>query len=673
LTYDCGESLVNRYNPEGKLLKGTFAMDTPIWEPSAEKIAQSQMTAFMAQVNSNSDQPLANYAELHTWSINQPEAFWLELVKFAQVEFSAPWQHVLSDADCMPGARWFEGGKLNFARHLLRHDSAQTAIIFHNENGERTELSYSQLNSTVRRLAHSLKSLGVQVGDRVAGFLPNRPETIIAMLATSSLGAIWSSCSPDFGYHGIFDRLQQITPKVLFGCDGHFYNGKAHSAIATLAALQQNLTSLEHLVIVPNLSPAPDLAPLNKPIIFKDLVSSPDKLAEFAELPFDHPLFILFSSGTTGAPKCITHGAGGTLLQHLKELLLHTDLRPTDTITYYTTCGWMMWNWVVSSLAVGATLVLYDGSPLYPKPSRLFDIIDQEQISIFGTSAKFLTSIEKAGLVPQNTHQLTKLRTILSTGSPLMPKNYDFVYQQIKSDLCLSSISGGTDIISCFALGNPNLPVYRGELQCLGLGLAVKVFDDKGKALISEKGELVCTQPFPSMPIYFCNDQDGSQFQHAYFDKYPGVWAHGDYAEITEHGGLIIYGRSDTLLKPGGIRIGTAEIYREVERFPDVLESIAIGQPYQDDVRIVLFLKMRENCPLTDPLIAQIRQQIKINVSPHHVPAKILSVPDIPRTISGKIVELAVQNVVTGKAVKNIDALANPEALEYFRHRKELS
>jgi acetoacetyl-CoA synthetase len=647
-------------------------MNTPIWQPSAEKIANSQLTAFMAQVSKNYGHSFSGYGELHTWSITQPEEFWLELVKFTGVQFSTPWERALTHADRMPGAMWFQGAQLNFARHLLRHNTEKMALIFHNENKERTTLTYAELNIKVRRLAFQLKSMGVKVGDRVAGYLPNRPETIMAMLATSSLGAVWSSCSPDFGYHGVIDRLQQISPKVLFGCDGHHYNGKQHSALATLASLQKNLASLEHLIIVPNLNAEPSLENIRNPILFNTLISSQETLDEFKELPFDHPLTILFTSGTTGVPKCITHGAGGTLVQHLKELVLHTDLRQEDTITYYTTCGWMMWNWLVSSLAVGATLVLYDGSPLFPGPSRLFDLIDSEKISIFGTSAKFLTAVEKAGLKPCDSHSLTSLRTILSTGSPLAPKNYDFVYTQIKSDLCLSSISGGTDIISCFALGNPNLPVYRGELQCLGLGMAVKVFDDNGHSIVGQKGELVCTQPFPSMPIYFWNDPDGHLFQHAYFDQFPHVWAHGDYAEITEQGGLIIYGRSDTLLKPGGIRIGTAEIYREVERFTDILESIAIGQPYQDDVRIILFVKMRDNCPLTAELIADIRQSIKTQLSPHHVPAKILAVPDIPRTISGKIVELAVQNIVADRPVKNIDALANPEALEYFRHRKEL-
>jgi acetoacetyl-CoA synthetase len=627
----------------------------------------------MAEVNQHQGLSISDYQGLHAWSIAEPGAFWTEVLNFTEVEFSTPWKSVVTDPHKMPGARWFEGGKLNFARHLLRHQSDKTAIIFHNENGDRRSLSYAELNRVVHRLAYQLRALGVQCGDRVAGYMPNCPETIIAMLATTSLGAIWSSCSPDFGYHGVYDRFEQIKPKVLFACDGHLYNGKVHSSLPIVSLLEQNLKSLERLILVPILKIQPEMGGLKNPIFFNELIDNPQEIDAFEELPFDHPLYILFSSGTTGAPKCITHGAGGTLLQHLKELVLHTDLRESDTITYYTTCGWMMWNWLVSSLAVGATLVLYDGSPLYPQPSRLWDLIDQEQISIFGTSAKYISAIEKTGLVPRDSHQLSSLHTILSTGSPLLPKNYDFVYEQIKADLRLSSISGGTDIISCFALGNPNLPVYPGELQCLGLGLAVKIFNEEGKAVIQEKGELVCTQPFPNMPIYFWNDPEGRLFHQAYFEKFPGVWAHGDYAEITEHGGLIIYGRSDTLLKPGGIRIGTAEIYREVERFPEVLESIAIGQPYKDDVRIILFVKMQENCPLTEQLIADIRQRIKTNVSPHHVPAKILSVPDIPRTISGKIVELAVQNVVIGNPVKNIDSLANPEALDYFRNRNELS
>lgn len=647
-------------------------MSEPIWKPSAEAIEHSQLTAFMSQVSKKYGLQFSDYHSLHQWSITHPEEFWTQVVQFTGIEFSTPWKQVLINADKMPGAKWFEGGRLNFARHLLRHNNDKAALIFHNEEGKRSSLTYAELNQQVRRLAFQLKSLGVQIGDRVAGYLPNRPETIIAMLAATSIGAVWSSCSPDFGYHGVFDRFQQITPKILFACDGHIYNGKKYSTLANIMSLQETIPSLEHIIIVPNLDHAPDITTIKNSFLFETLLRSSSEINSFEELPFDHPLYILFSSGTTGVPKCITHGAGGTLLQHLKELILHTDLRKEDTITYFTTCGWMMWNWLVSSLAVGATVVLYDGSPLHPGPSRLFDLIDQEKISIFGTSAKFLTSVEKVGLHPQQSHSLKSLRTILSTGSPLVPSNYDFVYEKIKSDVQLSSISGGTDIISCFALGNPNLPVYRGELQCIGLGLAVQIFDDNGKSIIGDKGELVCTKPFPSMPIYFWNDKDGELFHHAYFEQFPNVWAHGDFAQITNHGGLIIYGRSDTLLKPGGIRIGTAEIYREVERFPEILESIAIGQLYKEDIRIILFVKMRENCALTEDLINTIRQTIKTQLSPHHVPAKILSVIDIPRTVSGKIVELAVQNVVAGRPVKNIDALANPEALDYFRNRSEL-
>lgn len=647
-------------------------MADPIWKPSAEMIAKSQMTAFMSQVSRNCGQQFSNYQALHQWSITNPEEFWVEVVKFTEIEFSSPWKNILINADKMPGAKWFEGATLNFARHLLRHCSEKTALIFYNEQGERTSLSYNELHTQVCRLAYQLKNLGVNIGDRVAGYLPNRPETIIAMLATTAIGAIWSSCSPDFGYHGVFDRFQQITPKILFACDGHVYNGKQHSTLSNIIALEENCPSIEHIIIVPNLQPQPDITTIKKAILIKHYLNTSDEITSFEELPFDHPIYILFSSGTTGIPKCITHGAGGTLLQHLKELILHTDLRAEDTITYYTTCGWMMWNWLVSSLAVGATIVLYDGSPLFPRPTRLFDIIDAENINVFGTSAKFLTSVEKVGLEPIKTHTLSSLRTILSTGSPLVDSNYDFVYGKIKSDVRLSSISGGTDIISCFALGNPNLPVYRGELQCLGLGLSVEIFDDEGHSVIDEKGELVCTKPFPSMPLYFWNDPEDKLFYHAYFKQFSNVWTHGDFAQITLHGGLIIYGRSDTLLKPGGIRIGTAEIYREVERFPEILESIAVGQLYKDDIRIILFVKMRENCTLSEELISEIRQTIKTQLSPHHVPAKILTVPDIPRTVSGKIVELAVQNVVAGRPVKNSDALANPEVLEYFRDRKEL-
>lgn len=648
-------------------------MSNCIWKPSLETIETTQMTQFMQRINEHTGLAMRSYADLYDWSIQHPAEFWEQLALFTQVKFSTPYTQVLDNPDKMPGAQWFPGAKLNFAQHLLRHNNSQAAIIFHNENGERVELSYAQLNTQVRRLAYQLRKFGVKIGDRVAGYLPNRPETIIAMLATTCLGAIWSSCSPDFGYHGVYDRFRQIEPKILFACDGHFYNGKAHDAREKVAQLCRELSSIEQVVVVANITQDPDIEKINKSMLFNELVSQPEAVSEFTETPFNHPLYILFSSGTTGVPKCIVHGAGGTLLQHLKELVLHTNLQSSDTITYFATCGWMMWNWLVSSLAVGATVVLYDGSPLHPHPGRLFDLIDAESISVFGTSAKYLSAIAKANLKPAQSHKLSHLRTILSTGSPLMPENYDYVYQDIKADLCLSSISGGTDIISCFALGNPNLPVYRGELQCRGLGMAVEVFNEQGSSIIGQKGELVCTKPFPSMPVAFWNDRDGKLYQHAYFDKFPHVWAHGDYAQITARGGVIIYGRSDTVLNPSGVRIGTAEIYREVEAFPEILESIVIGQPYENDVRVVLFVKLAEHAKLDNNLIANIRQRIKNNVSPHHVPKKIIAVNDIPRTLSGKIAELAVLHAVMGEPVKNCDALANPDALNNFRNLDELN
>ena len=640
-------------------------MTDKMWRPKPEDVATSQMTRFQQFVEQQTGLAFEDYQQLHTWSVQNPVDFWQAIAEFHDVILHEAPATILLDGDKMPGATWFSGATLNFAENLLRHTGDKPAIIFHNETSERIVISYDELRQQVAQFANYLKQCGVGVHDRVAGFLPNRPETIIAMLATTSLGAVWSSCSPDFGYHGVFDRFRQIEPKVLIGCDGHYYNGKAHSAIEKLAQLRDNISSIEHLVLVPNIR-EPDTAALGNAVTFEQAIFDRPTELNFTPVAFDHPLYIMFSSGTTGVPKCIVHGTGGTLLQHVKELVLHTNLTADDTITYFTTCGWMMWNWLVSSLATGATIVLYDGSPLHPDATRLFDLIDAENISIFGTSAKYITAVEKQNVRPRDTHQLTSLRTILSTGSPLVPKNFDFVYQNIKENVCLSSISGGTDIISCFALGNPNLPVFRGELQCIGLGMNVAVFDENGKALRQGKGELVCLSPFPSMPIYFWNDPDGSKFRATYFEKFSGAWAHGDYAELTDHGGLIIYGRSDTVLNPGGVRIGTAEIYRQVEAFPEILESIVVGQPIDHDERVILFIKLRNGDSLTDRLTNEIRTRIKQNVSPHHVPAEIISVPDIPRTISGKIVELAVRNVVTGQKITNLDAIANPEALKYF-------
>mgnify|MGYP000744664616 CR=1 FL=1 len=644
-------------------------MSVLVWKPKNPQ--SSRMWQFMDFAAKTHCQVFENYQDLHTWSIKHPDAFWLTLCDFFHLQFDTPPHQVLNYYSEMMEARWFSGAKFNFAQKLLSRRDEHIALISVSENDNRYELSYEQLYAEVAQCAEGLKAAGVTVGDRVVALMPNTHYTIIAMLATASLGAIWSSCSPDFGAQAAIDRLGQVEPKVLFICDGHQYNGKKFNGSEKIKHLNDALPSLMRLVICPNINETVDISALPKAKYWGDFVK-PAKECEFASLPFEHPLYIMFSSGTTGKPKCIIHGAGGTLIQHMKELGLHTDLQGKDNLCFYTTCGWMMWNWTVSALALGATLTLYEGSPTYPENNRLFKLLEQEQVTVFGTSAKFISSIEKAGVKPRAEFNLNHLRCILSTGSPLLPKNYDYVYEQIKSDLQLSSISGGTDIISCFALGNPMLPVYRGELQCLGLGMAVEVFDEEGHSVYKERGELVCTMPFPSMPIGFWNDPERQAYQHAYFERFPGIWAHGDFAEVTAHNGLIIYGRSDAVLNPGGVRIGTAEIYRQVEKIDEVLDSIVIGQDWQDDVRVVLFVKLREGKLLTEEVIDKIRSTIRQNASPRHVPAKILQVDDIPRTISGKIVEVAVRQVVHGLAVNNLQSLANPKALDYFKNRKEL-
>ena len=569
----------------------------------------------------------------------------------------------------MPSAHWFPGATLNFAEHLLRRRDEHPALLAIGEDGSREQLSYAELAAHVAGLQQSLKAAGVGVGDRVAAFMPNTWQTVVGMLATASLGATWSSCSPDFGTQGVIDRFGQIEPKVLIAAAGYRYAGKNLDLTTKLNEILERLPSLAQLVVVPYSRPeaqADDFCTNACVALWQDFYQTGGE-PQFTPVAFEQPLYILYSSGTTGVPKCIVHGVGGTLLQHVKELGLHTDLTADDTLFYYTTCGWMMWNWLVSGLALGASLVLFDGSPFHPGAERLIDLIDAENISLFGTSAKFIAALEKAGAKPRETHRLSHLKAILSTGSPLAHESFEYVYRDIKADLCLSSISGGTDIVSCFALGNPTLPVWRGELQCKGLGMDVQAWNDEGRAVTGEKGELVCARHFPSMPVGFWNDEAGEKFHAAYFASFPGVWAHGDYAEITEHGGLVIHGRSDAVLNPGGVRIGTAEIYRQVEKVPQVLESIAIGQDWDGDVRVVLFVRLREGVVLDDALQAEIRQVIRANTTPRHVPAKIIQVADIPRTISGKIVELAVRNVVHGRPVKNTDALANPQALELFR------
>lgn len=644
-------------------------MTKPVWTPKNPETTRIwQFMLFAAQKHS---QVFESYDDLHTWSIKHPDSFWPTLCEFFHLKFDKPAHQILNYYQEMIEARWFSGAEFNFAQKLLSRRDAHPALISINENNDRQVMSYADLYDAVAQCAAGLKALGVIQGDRVAAVMPNTAYTIIAMLATTSLGAIWSSCSPDFGAQAAIDRLGQIDPKVLFICDGHQYNGKKFSAEEKIKELNKAIPSLMKLVVCPNIGETVNIREIPKACHWDELLK-PTKECEFVSLPFAHPVYIMFSSGTTGKPKCIVHGAGGTLVQHIKELGLHTDLQAKDNLCFYTTCGWMMWNWKVSALALGVTLTLYEGSPTYPENNRLFQLIAAEKVSVFGTSAKFISSVEKAGVKPKEEYDLSHLRCILSTGSPLLPKNYDYVYEQIKNNIQLSSISGGTDIISCFALGNPMLPVYRGELQCLGLGMAVEVFDEEGHSIKKTRGELVCTKPFPSMPVSFWNDPERKAYQHAYFERFPGIWAHGDFAEITEHHGLIIYGRSDAVLNPGGVRIGTAEIYRQVEKIDEVIDSVVIGQDWQDDVRVILFVKLREGSKLDETLINKIRQTIRQNASPRHMPAKVLEVADIPRTISGKIVEIAVRQVVHGLPVNNLQSLANPQALDYFKNRKEL-
>ncbi|MCW8884546.1 MAG: acetoacetate--CoA ligase [Motiliproteus sp.] len=626
----------------------------------------------MARINESQGTQIDSYGQLHTWSVENAEAFWSQIWDYGDIRASQRGQHVLKNGDKMPGAQWFPEAKLNFAENLLRHRGDHTALVFRGEQGHRQTISQDELYSRTARLAAALRQQGLGPGDRVAGFMPNIIDTVVAMLASSSIGAVWSSCSPDFGIQGVLDRFGQIRPKVLFTTDGYFYNGKTLNSLERVAGIAEKLTSVETIVVIPFVESQPDLSVLPRAQLLADFEVADATEVQFEQLPFDHPLYVMYSSGTTGVPKCIVHSAGGTLIQHLKEHLLHTDLKADDKLFYYTTCGWMMWNWLVSGLSVGATVVLFDGSPFAPGPEILIDVAEQEGITVFGTSAKYIAALEKAGVKPVQSHDLSALRAVLSTGSPLAHESFDYVYRDIKADLLLASISGGTDIVSCFALGCPILPVYRGELQCLGLGMAVDIFDDDGQSLRQQKGELVCTQPFPSMPIYFWDDADNKKFHDAYFDRFDNIWAHGDYGEITEHGGLIIHGRSDAVLNPGGVRLGTAEIYRQVEKVEEVLESICIGQPWHDDVRVVLFVRLREGITLDQQLIDRIRQTIRANTTPRHVPAKVIQVADIPRTISGKIVELAVRKVVQGEAVKNKDALANPEALELYHDLAEL-
>ena len=651
--------------------------ERPLWVPDAARIADANITAFTRKAEARWSRSFADYAALHAWSIDQPAEFWTSIWEYGEVKGSKG-DVVLENAGQMPGARWFPDARLNFAENLLRQRDDSDALVFWGEDHVHNRLSHGDLYRQVAHFAAALKDMGVEPGDRVAAWMPNLPETIVVMLATTSIGAIFSSASPDFGVQGVLDRFGQIEPKVLVAVDGYYYNGKIVDCLDRLAAITDGLPSVKRVVVVPYVHAKHDLSHVHHARLLAEFVKPFMAQTEipFVRLPFDHPLYIMYSSGTTGVPKCIVHCAGGVLLQHLKELKLHGDVKPGDKLFYFTTCGWMMWNWLVSGLAAGATLLLYDGSPMIGNGAILFDYAQAEGMTHFGTSAKFIDGIAKAGLRPKATHKLTALRAMFSTGSPLVPEGFEYVYHEIKADICLSSISGGTDIVSCFVLGNPTLPVYAGEIQCKGLGMAVDVFDETGTPVRSEKGELVCTRPFPVMPIGFWKDDDGAKYRAAYFARFDNVWCHGDYSEITAHDGLIIYGRSDATLNPGGVRIGTAEIYRQVEKLDEVVESLVIGQQWPPgdaaDVRVVLFVKLREGLALDDALIARVRQTIRDNTTPRHVPAKVVQVRDIPRTKSGKIVELAVRSVVHGEPVKNVEALANPAALDEFRARPEL-
>jgi len=647
-------------------------MNTILWKPSKDQINSSQLEAFRLQVNSRFNLKIENYSELHSWSISNINDFWKAIWGFMAIKCSSNYNQVVDDENKMPGAKWFDGLLFNFAENLLRIKSDKAAIIFQSENADSKIISYNELYDEVEKVASTLRKMGIKNGDRIVGIMPNLAETVIAMLATTSIGAIWSSCSPDFGTQGILDRFTQINPKIIFASDGYFYKGKSFDSLNKLKDLLNHLPSVRKVIITPFVRENPDISSINNSLVWNDFIDPKPNPIIFEQVPFDHPLYIMYSSGTTGKPKSIVHGAGGTLIQHLKELRLHTDININDTVFYFTTCGWMMWNWLVSNLAIGSTILLYDGSPFHPDRNSMWDMIDNYKVSHFGTSPKFLETCRDTKLSPIKTHSLKSLKSILSTGSPLVEECFEYVYKHIKKNIQLSSISGGTDIISCFALGNPILPVINGEIQCLGLGMDVAAFNKNGEDLVNKKGELVCKKAFPSMPVYFWNDKNGKKFFDAYFNKFKNVWHHGDFIEINNYGGIKIFGRSDATLNPGGIRIGTAEIYRVVDRFDAVNDSLVIGQSINDDERVILFIIISNGYKFSNKLVHDIKKTIFKECSPRHVPEIILEAKDIPYTINGKKVEIAVKKVINGENVENKDALKNPEALDLFKNIRQL-
>jgi len=648
-------------------------MSEKIWQPTEDIVINSNMYKFMTNVNKRFNKQFNDYNELWLWSVNNLNYFWSQMWDYAEIIASKEYDRVIDDEDKMPNVKWFPGAKLNFAQNLLRFKDNNIALIFKGEDQIKLKITYAMLYDEVAKLALSLKESGIKSGDRVVGFMPNMPQSIIAMLAATSLGAIWSSCSPDFGIKGVLDRFGQIQPKIMFTADGYFFKGKRIDCLERVSKILDQISSIEKLIVVSYTQSNPEISHLKKAVLYDNFKSNKSNLEiDFVQLPFDHPLYIMYSSGTTGLPKCMVQSAGGILLQQMKEHILHTNLTRKDNIFYFTTCGWMMWNWLTCALSVGSTITLFDGNPFYPNPETLWQMVDDEKITVFGTSAGYISALINSGLKPKDKFNLSSLRTILSTGSPLSIEGFNYVYDEIKKDVQLASISGGTDINGCFALGNPMLPVYNGELQCRGLGIKVEAFDKSGKSVIDQQGELVCTAPIPSMPVYFWQDPDFKKYHNAYFNVYPGVWRHGDYIQINKRGGLIIYGRSDTTLNPGGVRIGTAEIYRQVEQLDEIEDSIVVGQDWKNDVRVILFVKMAKDIELTDDIKNKIKQTIKANASPRHVPAKIIKVLDIPYTLNMKKVELAVKKTIQGQEVLNKDALKNPEALANYSNIEEL-